>query len=116
MLFNDFLYVGRLNTAIECTVGIYNNNRAECAKTEATGLNELNFVFKTEGSDVFLKCFLDFATARGGTACTATNKNLCTNQYLLPPYASAGVNSTTTSPCLRCFSTTVFAFSAVIFT
>ena len=63
MLFNDLLYVLGLNSAVKCSVGIYDNYGTESAKTEATGLYKLNLVFKTEGCDVFLECFLDFITA-----------------------------------------------------
>ena len=43
MLRNDFGNIVLFNLAVECTVGINDNNRTESAKTEATGSYDLNF-------------------------------------------------------------------------
>ena len=48
MLLNDFLNVLGSNTAVEGSLGMDNNYGTECAKSEATGLNELNLLCKTE--------------------------------------------------------------------
>jgi hypothetical protein len=44
MLLNDFLNIVCVNLAVESSFRINDNNGTESAKTEATGLNELNLV------------------------------------------------------------------------
>ena len=83
MLFNDFLNILGGNAALEGSLGIYYNDGTECAKTEATGLNELYFLCESASLDMLFKFCLNGFTARRGTACTATDKHMCTNHILL---------------------------------
>jgi hypothetical protein len=76
MLLNDLFYVFASNAAIESSLGIYDNDRTKSAKTEATGLDDLYLLGKTEGSEVFSESLLNAVTTRRGTTGTATDKNM----------------------------------------
>ena len=63
MFFNYFFYIVIGNTAVECTVRINDNNRAQCTKTETSGLYNLYFFFKTKSFDIFFKRLLNLYTS-----------------------------------------------------
>jgi hypothetical protein len=72
MLGNDLRNVLLGYTAIERAVGINDDNGTECAKTEASGLNDLNFLCKSLLVQLAYESVLDLLAAGRGTSRTAT--------------------------------------------
>ena len=67
---------GRGNHAVEGTVGIYDHDGTECAKTEATGHDDLDLIGQTlSGQFFFERCFQCGASG-GSTTGTATTQNM----------------------------------------
>ena len=64
MLGNDFCNIFFLNTAVECTFGVNDNNGAEGAKTETACLNNLNFFRETVLCDLVFEGGNEYLTAR----------------------------------------------------
>ena len=71
MLGNDLSDVLFLHTAVEGAVGVKNNHRTQSAETEATGLNDLDFLCKTLLFDLTDERVLDLQAAGRGTTGTA---------------------------------------------
>ena len=83
MLLNDFGNILSLNTAIESTLGVNDHNRAECAKTEASCLNDLDFFGKTLRFKLCCKCICYCYTSGRSTACTCTNQYMRTYHFII---------------------------------
>ena len=73
---NDFVHIFGLNLAVEGTFGINDHDRAECAKTETTGGNNLDFVCDACDFKLFYESFANVHGVRGGTASTAANEDV----------------------------------------
>ena len=63
MLGNDFVNIIRLNHAVECAVGMNDNNRAESTKAEATCLYKLYFFSEAVLFKRSNKLLVDFLAA-----------------------------------------------------
>ena len=59
MLFHDLGHVFHFHFAVEAAFGINHDDRTECAKTEAAGADDLDFVFQTLFLDLGFKLFDD---------------------------------------------------------
>ena len=74
---NDFGNVVRRYLAVKYSLGVNYHYRTESAKTETSGLHDLDLVFKTLCGYFSVERFLDLGAARRGTAGTAAYK--CVN-------------------------------------
>ena len=74
MLLNDLLNILGSDTAIEGTLGVNDNDRAECTETEATGLYYLYLFGEAVSLELLVEGSLDSLATGGGTTCTATNQ------------------------------------------
>jgi hypothetical protein len=70
------MHVLGLYLAVEGAFGINDHDRAECAKTEATGSDYLDFVFDACELQLFYESFADVHGVRGCTACTAADQDV----------------------------------------
>ena len=73
---NDFVHIFGLNLAVEGTFGINDHDRTECAKTETTGGNDLDFVCDACDFKLFYESFTNVHGVRGGTTRTAANEDV----------------------------------------
>ena len=79
MLGNDFVHIFGLNLAVEGAFGVNDHDRAECAKTETTGSNYLDFVFDACELKFFYESLANVHGVRGGTAGTAADQDVFAN-------------------------------------
>ena len=119
VLLDDLGDVFGLDHAVEGAVGINDHDRAERAKTEAAGRDELDLLGQPLLCQLFFESILQRHASGGGTARTAADQYMCAKHSLFPPdfthllpmtYSSTGL------PPFRCSATTRFALSAVILT
>ena len=76
MLLNDLGNILGGNAAVEGTLGIHDHDRAESAQTKATGLNDLDLVFKALCLEFTLKLGEKCLAAGRRTTGTTANQNM----------------------------------------
>ena len=76
VFFNDFGDIFLLDHGVEGSLGINDHDRAECAETETTGHNDLDFIFKTLCLQFSCERVTKRDTAGRSTAGTAADKNV----------------------------------------
>ena len=76
---NDLFHIFGLYLAVEGAFGVNDHDRAECAKTEATGGNDLDFVFDACELELSNECVANAHGVGGGTAGTAADEDVLAN-------------------------------------
>ena len=79
MLGNDLLNILCGYVAVKGSVGVYDNDGTESAKTEATGLNDLDFLSQSVLFNSSLKRCLNLGASGRSTSRTATTQYMSTN-------------------------------------
>ena len=82
MLLHDLGDILGLYHAVEGTVGVYDHDGTERAKTETTGGDQLDFFRQPLDFELFFKRFFQSHASGGGTTCTAADQNMCANHFL----------------------------------
>ena len=59
VLINDFFDIFRMNAGIEASFRVNDHDRAECTQAEASGLNDLDFLFQPNRFDFFFELGYD---------------------------------------------------------
>ena len=76
MLGNDLRNVFLLDTAVECAIGINDNDRSKCAESEAAGADELDLLFQAVCLDLRFEFGEQISAAGCGTAGTSADQYL----------------------------------------
>ena len=83
VLVNDLRNIINRYSAVEGTLGIHDHNGTESAKTEASGHNDLDLIFKALSLEFLRELVAKSGTTGRSTSCTTANQYMRTNHFAL---------------------------------